>query len=130
MKLLLDTHVLLWWTTADRRLKTTVRNLIASSNNYVAVSAASIWEIAIKVALGRIAIDLAALLTAVAADGFEEIPVRAAHAVRLPSLAPIHADPFDRLLICQAVADGYTLVTADDRILRYADVSGLELLQA
>jgi PIN domain nuclease of toxin-antitoxin system len=130
VRLLLDTHVLLWWVSADRRLSTETRDLIAATDNEVAVSAASFWEIAIKISLRRIEIDLQQLLTVVKADGFEELPVRAAHTVLLPSLPPLHNDPFDRLLIAQAIAEGHKLVTRDAAILGYTAVEGFNPLPA
>lgn len=130
MRLLLDTHILLWWVVGDRRLPKALRTAIASGDNDVAVSAATFWEIAIKQHLGRIAIDLAELQDALMADGFEELPVRVAHTLHLGSLPDHHRDPFDRLLIVQSVAEGRRLVTRDDAILAYSDVAGFDPLTA
>jgi PIN domain nuclease of toxin-antitoxin system len=128
MRLLLDTHILLWWVMADRRLSKTLARIIASQENDVAVSAASIWEIAIKRALGRIDVDLEELLSSMTADGFTELPIRFAHSVKLESLPRHHDDPFDRILIAQSIADGRRLVTKDESILTYSGVAGFDAL--
>lgn len=128
MRLLLDTHILLWWVMADRRLSKTLANKLASTENDIAVSAASIWEIAIKRMLGRIEIDLDELLSSMTADGFTELPLRFAHSLRLESLPRHHDDPFDRILIAQSISEGRRLVTKDDAILAYAGVAGFDPL--
>jgi len=130
VRLLLDTHLLLWWVTGDRRLSKQTRGLISSTGNAVAVSAASFWEIAIKIGLRRIDIDLAELLASIAEDAFEELPVRANHTLHLASLPPLHNDPFDRLLIAQAIAENCRLVTRDESVLAYAVVPGFDPIQA
>lgn len=128
MRLLLDTHILLWWTMADRRLPKVLANIVASPDNDVAVSAASIWEIAIKRTLGRIEVDLDELLSSMTADGFSELPLRFAHSLRLESLPRRHDDPFDRILIVQSIVEGRRLVTKDDSILGYAGLAGFDPL--
>jgi PIN domain nuclease of toxin-antitoxin system len=130
VRLLLDTHILLWWVMADRRLSKSTRAQIASTDNDVSVSAASFWEIAIKASLGRIDADIAELQAAAAADGFEELPVRCAHTLPLASLPNHHQDPFDRLLIAQSIAEGRRLLTADTAILAYQGVRGFDPLTA
>lgn len=130
MRLLLDTHVLLWWFTADRKLSREMRNIVAAEESEVAVSAATIWEIAIKRALGRIDVDLKELRDAIAADGFTELPIRFAHAEAVETLPRHHDDPFDRLLIAQAIADGRRLLTHDGEIMQYAGVGGFDPLRA
>ena len=130
MRLLLDTHILLWWLQADRRLSRAMRDLLLSEESDIAVSGATIWEIAIKRALGRIDIDLKELLSAITADGFAELPVRFAHSLALGSLPRHHDDPFDRMLIAQAIADGRRLVTRDQLILAYAGMAGFDPLPA
>jgi len=129
VRLLLDTHVLLWWAAGDRRLAKPSRDLIASNESDVAISAASLWEIVIKKNLGRIAVDLAALRAAILADGFDELPVKFSHAVQLDTLPPRHNDPFDRLLIAQAIEDGRQLLTRDNVILKYSDVPGFAVIR-
>lgn len=128
MRLLLDTHILLWWVMADRRLSKTLATIIASQENDIAVSAASIWEIAIKSSLGRLEVDLDELLATMTADGFAELPLRFGHSLKLQSLPRHHDDPFDRILIAQSIAEGRRLVTKDDLILAYAGVPGFDAL--
>jgi PIN domain nuclease of toxin-antitoxin system len=130
MRLLLDTHILLWWVMGDRRLPKSIATLIASPESDVAVSAASIWEIVIKRALGRIEIDPEELLSSMTADGFSELPLRYTHALKLDSLPRRRDDPFDRLLIAQSIAEGRRLVTTDDRILGYVGVPGFDAVSA
>ncbi|HYI12206.1 MAG TPA: type II toxin-antitoxin system VapC family toxin [Thermoanaerobaculia bacterium] len=128
MRLLLDTHILLWWVMADRRLSKALAGIIASPENDVAVSAASLWEIAIKRTLGRIEVDLEELLSSMTEDGFTELPLRFGHSLRLEALPRHHDDPFDRILIAQSIADGRRLVTKDDSILAYAGLGGFDVL--
>lgn len=130
MKLLLDTHILIWWAQGDRRLSKSLRDHIASSENEVAVSAATFWELAIKSRLGRIDLDLDELRAAVRADGFDVLPVQVEHTLRLRYLPDHHQDPFDRLLIAQSIAEGQRLVTRDDDVLAYVDVTGFNPLTA
>jgi PIN domain nuclease of toxin-antitoxin system len=130
MRLLLDTHILLWWLMGDRRLAKGLATALASPENDIAVSAASIWEIVIKRMLGRIEVDLEELLSSISGDGFTELPIRFAHTLKVQSLPRHHDDPFDRLLIAQAVSDGRRLVTTDESILAYAGMSGFDPLSA
>lgn len=117
MRLLLDTHALLWWLDDDVRLDRSAAAAIAEAD-YVAVSAASAWEIGIKQALGKLdgPADLAAEMTT---NGFTELPVTATHAVAAGELPPHHADPFDRMLVAQARLEGLTLVSRDPRLADY-----------
>ena len=130
MRLLLDTHILLWWLMGDGRLPKGLAKALASAENDVAVSAATLWEIVIKHTLGRLQVDLNELLSAIAADGFNELPVRFSHTLKVQSLPRHHDDPFDRILIAQAVSDGRRLVTTDQSILAYAGVAGFDPLSA
>ncbi|MEO8679517.1 MAG: type II toxin-antitoxin system VapC family toxin [Vicinamibacterales bacterium] len=118
MRLLLDTHVILWWQTEDRRLSVEARRAIAEAD-IVWVSAVSGWEVAIKTALGRLRVDESFALL-LGTDDFTELPVTLAHAEGLKALAPHHSDPFDRLLIAQALAEKATLVTHDRALEPYA----------
>lgn len=117
MKLLLDTHAVLWWQAEDVRLSVAARRAIAGAD-IVWVSAASAWEVAIKTSLGRLRLDESFAVT-VAADDFTELPVTFAHAARLNGLANHHADPIDRLLVAQALVEGATLVTRDRALGEY-----------
>ncbi len=124
MRLLLDTHVLLWALTADSRLRPAVRDLIIDGTTEVLVSAASAWEITIKRAIGKLGSpdDLPAQLVAAR---FDELPVTVEHAVAVLDLPDHHRDPFDRMLVAQARVEGLTLVTHDSNLSRY-DVAVLE----
>ena len=117
MRLLLDTHVLLWWQTDDRRLGRVARKASAAAD-IVWVSAVSGWEASIKAARGRLRLDEKFRIL-VAADQFTELPVSLTHTERQLDLPPHHADPFDRLLVAQALVEKATLVTHDRAIAPY-----------
>jgi PIN domain nuclease of toxin-antitoxin system len=114
--LLLDTHVLIWWD-EGARLSADARNAIRDAD-LVYVSAVSGWEIAIKTALGRLT-TTRSVTQAIEESGFEELPVRVRHAETLASLPPHHRDPFDRMLLAQALTDGLTIITRDDAFENY-----------
>jgi len=116
VSLLLDTQVLLWWLRADRRLGRAVRDSIASADEAY-VSAASVWEIAIKQSRGRLVVP-PGLLDAIVAD-FRPLEITFDHALAVRDLEPIHADPFDRMLVAQALVERLTVVTNDPDIARY-----------
>ena len=118
MRLLLDTHVFLWWRTDSRMLKRAAKDAIAGAD-VVFVSAASAWEAAIKVALGRLRIP-ASLESGVVDSGFERLSVRFSHAEAAGALPPHHSDPFDRMLVAQARHEDLVLVTADRVMREYA----------
>lgn len=117
MRLLLDTHVLLWWLADDPALSPRTISVVGSERD-VYVSAASAWEVAIKQALGKLEApdDLAG---AVAACAFRELPVGFEHAALAGALPRHHDDPFDRMLVAQARLEGLTIVTGDTRFARY-----------
>ncbi|WP_119354922.1 type II toxin-antitoxin system VapC family toxin [Azohydromonas sediminis] len=121
MRLLLDTHVLLWALTARRRLPKRLLTTLAEPDTEVLFSAISIREIAIKRAHGRpvFAFSPDDVLDAAVDAGFVELPVKAVHAARSGDLPPRHADPFDRLLVAQALCEPARLVTADTVFQRY-----------
>lgn len=121
MRLLLDTHIFLWAVAGSPQLKPAARSLIESAER-VYVSAASLWEVAIKARLGKIEVDPDDLLAAIDASGFIELPVTAAHAVGVARLADHHADPFDRLLLAQAMAEPLKLLTADRVLADYSEL--------
>jgi PIN domain nuclease of toxin-antitoxin system len=121
VRLLLDTHAFLWWTTDDPRLPDATREAVAGAGRVV-FSAASGWELAIKVATGRLTLPgpVDRFVTAqLALNAFEVLPVSLRHALGVASLPAVHTDPFDRLLVSQALAEGMTIVTADRRIAGY-----------
>ena len=126
MKLLLDTHVLLWAAGAPKRLPRAARTLLEDEANDLLFSAASLWEGAIKQALGKqqlgredFRVDARLLRRGLLDNGYAELAVTGAHAAALDLLPPLHTDPFDRMLIAQAVVEGITLVTADAILGRY-----------
>jgi PIN domain nuclease of toxin-antitoxin system len=116
---LLDTHVLLWALSAPRRLPARVAAIIRDPDTDVYVSAASTWEIAIKTALGRMDADLGAIVGAARAADFDELPITIAHTERLRTLPAHHRDPFDRLLVAQALEESLTIATQDRLIGAY-----------
>lgn len=122
MNLLLDTHVLLWWMADDPALGDRARDAIADPENDVWVSAASVWEIAIKAGLGRLTLPgpVAEVLPAALVDSdFAPLPITVEHGLRVSDLPLVHADPFDRILIAQAITQSWTIVTADAVFARY-----------
>lgn len=121
MRLLLDTHLLLWASRDHEQLSGFARSLIMSEDNSLAFSVVSLWEIAIKRGLGRADFTLdPRLLRRMAIDnGYQELSIIAEHVVMVDGLPPIHQDPFDRLLVAQAMVEGFTLLTADRKISEY-----------
>ncbi len=126
MRLLLDTHAWLWWLGDDQRLGRRARQALGNPRSEVYVSAASAWEIAIKVALGKLRLVKADLEAEIAANGFLELPLRTRHALQAGRLAPVHDDPFDRMLVAQAQAEDLAVVTGDPIFGRY----GVAVLEA
>jgi PIN domain nuclease of toxin-antitoxin system len=116
-RLLLDTHVFLWWRADSRQLGRAARTAIAEAD-LVCVSAASAWEAAIKAALGRLRLP-ASIESGVIDSGFQRLPISFAHAEAAAALPPHHADPFDRMLVAQARSEGLTLVSHDRRLESY-----------
>lgn len=124
MKLLLDTHLLLWAAGAPERLSAEARSLIEAPSHTLFFSAASLWEIAIKRGLGRadFQVDARLLRRGLLDNGYEELAITSTHAVAIDHLPPIHKDPFDRMLVAQATVEGITLLTADAMVAQYAGV--------
>lgn len=122
MKLLLDSHLLLWAAEGSKRLSARARRLVANVENEKFFSAASLWELAIKRGLGRedFQVDISALRRGLLGNSYQELPIRGDHAIFVASLPPIHKDPFDRMLIAQATLEGMTLLTADPIVAKYA----------
>ncbi len=117
MKLLLDTHVVLWWL-ADEPLRQETLDAIGHPRSIVCVSAASAWEIGIKVGLGKLR-PPADIETQLQAERFTRLPVTLNHGFHVGNLPLLHTDPFDRLLVAQAQLEGLTIVTRDPRIAAY-----------
>lgn len=124
MRLLLDTHLLLWAVASSGRLSPETRSLIEDPQNDVHYSAASVWEIAIKSTLRRkdFRLDLSLLCSSLPVMGLTELPVRAEHAIGVTHLPPIHRDPFDRLLVAQSIVEPMILLTNDAVLARYGAV--------
>ncbi|HEX5759146.1 MAG TPA: type II toxin-antitoxin system VapC family toxin [Thermoanaerobaculia bacterium] len=122
MKLLLDTQLLLWAAGQPERLSARARKLLQDARNELLFSAASLWEIAIKKTLGRddFRVEPRLLRRGLLDNGYRELPVTSQHAVSIDGLPPLHKDPFDRLLLAQALTEGITLLTADAQLARYA----------
>ena len=118
MSLLLDSHVLLWWLEGNPRLGSRVRDLLADPKRRVYVSAATVWEIGIKQALGKIMVP-EALVDVIEAEGFDELPISARHAQAASLLPNHHRDPFDRMLAAQAMLENMRLVSHDKALLAY-----------
>ncbi|HYA22871.1 MAG TPA: type II toxin-antitoxin system VapC family toxin [Terriglobales bacterium] len=122
MRLLLDTHTLLWWLNESASLPASARRLISDKGNEVLVSAASAWEIATKVRLGRLpsAVELAQdFIGHMEREGFEELPISVDHAIRAGLLPGFHKDPFDRMLVAQSQAENVSIVSNDEKFDAY-----------
>ena len=122
MKLLLDTHILLWAAGEPRRLTAKTRSMIESAGNDLFFSVASLWEIVIKNGLGRpdFQVDVRLLRRGLLDNGYSELPIASEHIVAIEGLPPHHKDPFDRLLVAQATVEGINLVTVDPLVAAYA----------
>ncbi len=121
MRLLLDTHIVLWALAGHARLPGEAKRLIKGADA-VYVSAASVWEVAIKQRLGKIRVSPSDLLAGIEEAGFIELPVRSVHAARVAELELIHTDPFDRLLVAQAMVEPLQLLTVDAMLGQYTDL--------
>jgi len=121
MKLLLDTHLLLWAAGNPDRLSDAARSLIENPENELLFSAASLWEVAIKRGLGRddFQVDARLLRRGLLDNAYSELPIVSDHVVAAESLPPIHKDPFDRILVAQAIVEGITLLTTDSLVAQY-----------
>jgi PIN domain nuclease of toxin-antitoxin system len=121
VKLLLDTHLLLWAAGLPEQLPAAAGPLLEDPQNELLFSAASLWEIAIKRGLGRsdFQVDARVLRRGLLDNGYQELPISAAHAVSIDSLPPLHKDPFDRMLVAQATVEGIVLLTADALVAQY-----------
>lgn len=123
MKLLLDTHILLWAAGQPENLSESARTLLTTPENNLFFSAASIWEIIIKLGLGRedFKVDPHRLYRMLIVHGYAELPITSEHALKVQSLPPLHKDPFDRLLLAQARTEGMLLLTGDLSISQYQE---------
>jgi len=119
MRLLLDTHIMLWWATDRRKISTRAASLISIADD-VFVSSACVWELATKIRRGKLDLDLSMLVTSAASSNFLELPIRFRHAALVASLPPLHFDPFDRLLVAQAMCESLLLITVDKQLAPYS----------
>lgn len=121
MRLLLDTHIALWAIADHERLSVRARTMMTDATE-VYVSAVSVWEIAIKRALGKIDVDTSTFADAVRASGFRSLAITDQHAAGVQALPLHHADPFDRLLVAQAISEPLRLLTADSQLEPYSEL--------
>jgi PIN domain nuclease of toxin-antitoxin system len=121
LKLLLDTHLLIWAAENIRQLPKAARTLMADPDNELLFSPASLWEIAIKSSLGKkdFQVDPRTLHRGLLDNGYLELAISSQHTIAVVALPPHHKDPFDRLLIAQAIVEGMTLLTSDPQVARY-----------
>ena len=119
MKLLLDTHALVWWLSDDRRLGQGSRTLIADPGNDILVSVVSLWEIVVKLRVGKLEADIGAIERAIVRDGFRRLAITPAHLAVLADLPLHHRDPFDHLLVAQALDEDALLVSEDQNMPLY-----------
>ena len=121
MKLLLDTHILLWSADRPEELSKEAVSLLANPENVLFFSATNIWEISIKNSLRRkdFPVDPGSFRRNLLANGYIELPITSEHCIAIQSLPPLHKDPFDRILIAQATVEGITLLTADRKVAKY-----------
>ena len=123
MRLLLDTQIAFWWHKGDRSLSMEARRLVESADDSVFVSRASLWELAIKVSTGKLRVDLPDFILQTEHYGFEWLSIRTEHLLRVATL-PLpgtHKDPFDRLLVAQALSEPLVLLTSDSQLRQYGD---------
>lgn len=121
MRLLLDTHIFLWCVKDDRKLSLSARSLIINANE-VYVSSVSIWEASIKEELGKLDVNINELVDAITKSGFLELPLTANHALEVNKLPRIHRDPFDRILIAQAICEPLKFLTVDQKLKEYSEL--------
>ena len=125
MKVLVDTHVLLWWLAGHERLGLANRAIIENKSNEVLVSVVSLWELVIKTRVGKVDVDMAQVEKAVVTLGFHKLSISPDHVAGLSDLPIFHRDPFDHMLIAQTIAESATLMSADGIMVRYP----IELIQ-
>ena len=121
MRLLLDTHVFLWLVSDPPRLSSRAKTLIRNAER-IYISSATIWEVAIKVRLGKLRADPDELTGEMQKNGFEELPIYARHAKLVATMPMLHSDPFDRLLVAQAEVEFLNLLTSDTHLSPYSDL--------
>lgn len=122
MRLLLDTHLLLWAAGQSDQLSTAARSLLNDRQNELLFSSASLWEVSIKRGLGRsdFCVDPCLLRRGLLDNGYNELPITSQHAIAIGGLPPIHKDPFDRILVAQSIVESITLLTSDRIVAQYS----------
>lgn len=125
MRFLLDTHAILWWLSDDRRLGEQARDIIENPANDIAVSVASLWEIVVKVRVGKLQADISEVIRALETEAFDFLAIQPVHLQRLAELPLHHRDPFDHLLIAQSIAENATFMTED----QHASLYGVRLVR-
>ncbi len=121
MRLLLDTHIFLWTLGDDTRLSKLARDMIHDADE-VFVSSATVWEASIKAGLGKLDVDIGRLVSEISLGGYAELPVRITHAAQVFELPGLHKDPFDRILIAQAMHEQLWLLTSDQQLAQYGEI--------
>lgn len=124
MRILLDTHIYLWWLQDNPKLSVLARNSIINADE-VYVSSASLWEASIKISLSKLDANLTDLEAQITLSGFIDLPVSAKHVLQLAHLPALHRDPFDRMLIAQAMHEPLRLLTSDVQLASYSDLVDL-----
>lgn len=124
MHILLDTHLFIWWLKADRQLSKKARSIIQDAEE-VYISSASIWEAAIKIQIGKLEVKMDNLIRSIESEGFIELPITAKHAGIVAELPQYHRDPFDRMLIAQAMSEPLRLLTIDEKLKPYSELIDL-----
>lgn len=124
MRILLDTHIYLWWLTDSPKLSTAAKQTIATANE-VYISSASIWEAGIKISAGKLEAEIDDLIDGIQLNGFIELPITAKHSKQAAQLPDIHRDPFDRMLVAQTLCEPLRLLTADEQIVKYSELVDL-----
>jgi PIN domain nuclease of toxin-antitoxin system len=121
VRILLDTHIFVWWLENDRKFPKAADPLILDHANEIYFSAGSVWKIVIKASLGQIQVDPALVVAAIPKSGFQELPVTSRHAIEVGTLPNHHRDPFDRLLVAQSRIEPMHLLTHDRQLAAYGD---------
>lgn len=121
MQLLLDTHLFIWWLKDDAQLSKRAKNIITRAD-VVYVSSVSIWEAAIKIQLRKLDANINDLIESIENEGFIELPLSAKQAALVTTLPAIHRDPFDRMLIAQAISEPLRLITSDETLKKYSEL--------
>ncbi len=122
MKLLVDTHLLLWWLADDARLPGKARDVLGDEQNEICVSVASLWEIVLKASRGKLKVQPSELMNEIHANQFNVVPIEAAHTLAYARLPQHHPDPFDRMLVAQATTESLRLITHDPQLQPYGEM--------